>query len=223
MGGEARAAATDPLELGQQRRHVGEALLRIDPQPPQQGPTQAARHPPRRAHDHAREHPRAQLLDRRPREWMDPEQRGMQRHAEAELVGAWIDRAGPPLLRRHIQGRAEHRPGGGDRLQQRVAGRSQLGGRALAIGAREPEVEDPHPLVGADQHVLRLEVPMHQADRVRGRQTAARLQIDIEQLTPVPQPLALPLRQRQALDELHRHEHLAPDLADLVDLHDVGM
>ena len=88
---------------------------------------------------------------------------------------------------------------------------------------REPEVEDPHPPVGADQHILRLKITVHEPDLVGRREPAPCLYVHVQQLAPRPRLLALPFCQRQALDELHRHEHLAPDLAHLIDLDDVGV
>jgi hypothetical protein len=92
----------------------------------------------------------------------------------------------------------------------------------LIQAAREPEVEHAHATVVADQHVVGLEVTVHEPGRVRSREPAPGLD---ELLDDVLDAIAiffgLPLPQRDALDELHRDEHLLAKVADLVHLHDV--
>jgi hypothetical protein len=81
--------------------------------------------------------------------------------------------------------------------------------RRLAGRAREPEVDHPHPTVAPTSTFSGLKSRWTSPDRVRRRQPATRLQIHLRAARATRAPPPLPLRQRQALDELHRHEHLA--------------
>ena len=80
------------------------------------------------------------------------------RAGERVLVGLAADRLALDLLRRGVVGRAEELPGGGD---------ARRGQRPLA----EPEVGEVHVIgparPGVQQHVRGLDVPVHQARRVR--------------------------------------------------------
>ncbi|MEZ0075764.1 hypothetical protein ABH927_005140 [Planotetraspora sp. GP83] len=109
--------------------------------------------------------------------------------AEGRLAGGGVDhRAGPgehvgggsglfarKLLGRHVRGRADHHRG------QR---------RGAVKGAGDAEVDDPRPVL-AEQHVGRLEVPVHDArlvDRDQGGHSADGQAV---QGRTVPWPLAL--------------------------------
>ena len=89
--------------------------------------------------------------------------------------------------------------------------------RCRCAPARSPR-RAPAPPV--DQHVVRLEVAVHQARRVHGRQPRADLLEHRDHVAPRarrPQPP----RQRLAVDVLHRDEQPARVVADLVDAHHV--
>jgi hypothetical protein len=57
-------------------------------------------------------------------------------------------------------------------------------GRARRRAAREPEVGHAHASVAADEHVLRLEVAVHEAGGVRGGEPGARVDEDRERVAP---------------------------------------
>jgi hypothetical protein len=93
--------------------------------------------------------------------------------------------------------------------------------RALRhLGAGEAEVEDTDAAVGADQHVVGLEVAVHEPGSVRGGEAFARGE-------HLPVALALaharlqPLAKGAALDELGRDEEAAVGAPDLVHGHHV--
>ncbi len=68
-----------------------------------------------------------------------------------------VDLLTPPLLRRHIGRRAEH-----------AAGLRQTGRRVLR--SRDPEVADFQPAGGQHEEVPGLQIPVHDAPFVRGRE-----------------------------------------------------
>ena len=87
--------------------------------------------------------------------------------------------------------------------------RRRFGRAVVAEPAREPEVGDEHAAVARAQHVVRLEVAMHEAGRVCGGEPAP----GGEQRAPhvVARRLVLePRIERRALDELHRDEVASP-------------
>ena len=80
--------------------------------------------------------------------------------AERELIGARVHVESQQLLGRHVARRAGHEAGhreAGDRRQS----------AGLALEARQAEVEDLHPPVGQAEHVLGLQIAVHDAARVR--------------------------------------------------------
>ena len=115
----------------------------------------------------------------------------------------------------------------------RVGGAGQRGGvgqvggvggrRAAFAGAGEAEVEDADAAVVADDHVVGLEVAVHEADGVGRREAAPGLHVDGEQLAPAARRRGLPGAQGRAGDELHGDEDLRAEGADVVDGDDVGV
>jgi hypothetical protein len=90
----------------------------------------------------------------------------VERGAQRVDVAARVDRVAGGLLGRHVAGRAEH--GAGARLRVAVArgGRPAAGARRrlrLAHHLGQPPVDDHRLAVLADQHIGRLEVPVHHA------------------------------------------------------------
>lgn len=128
------------------------------------------------------------------REGVLVEHRLIERDAEGELIGACVGGQTAELLRRHVA------RGAGDR-----GAVWRAGGRPFAADEREAEVRDAHLPVLADQHVRRLEVAMHQPGAVRGLETGARSQEEIEPLFERVARILQPLPQGPADDQLHRH------------------
>ncbi len=86
---------------------------------------------------------------------------------------------------------------------------------------REAEVDDARAPVLAEQHVVGLEVAVHQARRVRGRQPSPGGDEHIQHLAPVTRASAEPALERSAAQELHGQEHLSVEDADVVHGDDV--
>ena len=109
------------------------------------------------------------------------------------------------LLGRHVGRRADHHPGG------RPEGAGAEVGRRLG----DPEVGDLHAPVRAHQHVLGLEVPVHDPGLLGGRQPRQHALEHARDLRQVE--LADERPQRPALDVLHRQVRDALVLEVLVD------
>ena len=92
------------------------------------------------------------------------------------------------------------------------------------IVAREPEVHDQDlGVAGPDHRVVGLEVAMHDALGVGRREPTASGQERGQHLLAGPRALALPGRQRDALDQLHHDVVEGLVRADLVDPDHVGV
>jgi hypothetical protein len=90
--------------------------------------------------------------------------------------------------------------------------------------AGQAEIGDAHPTVLSTEDVGRLDVAMHQAARVRRRQAARGLEVRRDHRLPGRiRGTAAPRVERLPVDELHGHEHVARVLADVVNLHHVGV
>jgi len=98
-----------------------------------------------------------------------------------------------------------------------------LVGRQLVTLAREAEVHDADAAVVADQHVVRFEVAVDHAGRVRRGEPFAGGDERAHDVAPRPLLARQPQRQRLALDQLHRDEHGLADRADVVDRDHVRM
>ena len=170
----------------------------------------------------------------------------MEGGAEAELVGAAAQGLVAVLLGGHVAGGAHDEARAGDgrldgisrgQVRERAGvGHGRLAaqdggevhgqgrsGRAQTLLACEAEVEDEHAPVAAHQHVVRLEVAVHEAHGVRGGEAPARLGEHVDHLAPGARLLLEPLAQRLALDELQGDEHLVAVLADVIHGHDMGV
>ena len=86
---------------------------------------------------------------------------------------------------------------------------------------REAEVGDLHAAVAIEQHVLRLDVAVHDAAVVRELQRVADLRDDAQRLRGRQPSRALHLPQVHAVDELHQQVVQAARLAEVVDGDDV--
>ncbi len=98
----------------------------------------------------------------------------------------------------------------------------------LGCDRREPEVRDANVALAIEHDVGGLEVAVDEPERVRGLKPES----DLTQQASGRRKISCPARdefaQRAADDELHRDEHAASAarqdvLADIVDLHDVGV
>jgi hypothetical protein len=149
--------------------------------------------------------------------------------AEAELIGARVRRAREKLLGRHVERRTQQLAGRGQRgavRGERRVRRRRDGGSAPAVRGdvvRQPEVHHPHGAVARHHHVLGLEVAVHEAGVVGGREPVPRRRERVANLAPPARRRRQPGGQRRSFDELHRHEHPTVDRAGVVDDHDAGM
>jgi hypothetical protein len=100
--------------------------------------------------------------------------------------------------------------------------RGAVGGLGLER-ASEAEVEDADAAVGADHHVVGLEVAVDEARVVGGGQAAAGLDEDRHDLLPGPLLLGEPRAQGLALHELHDDRDLVVERVCAVDVDDVGV
>jgi hypothetical protein len=202
-------------QLGEEGVHVGEALGPIDRQAAEERRLDPAGHAAaQRARTRlAGQDVAAQLEQRRPLEGAGAVQRLPEGHAEAELIGARIDRLPHHLLGRHV----ERRPQDGAHLRQ-----ADLL-RVPRAGGGQSEVHDPGAAVARHHHVLRLEVAMDDAGAVRGGEAASRHQEHVEDLARGARLAGQPDGERLPLDELHGQEHPARRGTDVVDRHHVGV
>jgi hypothetical protein len=146
--------------------------------------------------------------------------------AEREDVRARVEGPAPQLLRRHVGrsagGQAFARGGGGRRHGQGGAVRGRVGvGPGEILG--QSEVHDLGVALGGHHDVGGLDVAVDDALLVGRPQGLDDLGGGLEGFAGGQGPLADPVAQGPALDELHGEEELVLDLADLVDAADVGM
>ncbi len=223
------------LELGEQGGQAREPLVRRRREPAHERPPQPRGQLRRRRVDLAGEHAVEEVGARDVAERMPAAQRLVERDAEAELVGARVGGLAPVLLGRHVQRRADEVAGQRHRdAEQAVAPRAprrhrrgrcgHLARRLDLVGAaREAEVRDLDAAVVADQHVVRLEVAVDDADRVGRDQSAPGGDEHRDDAAPRWRARRQVAPQRFAAHVLHREEHVTVDAADVVDGDDVGM
>ena len=126
-------------------------------------------------------------------------ERLVERDAEAELIGPLVGALADDLLGRHVRGRPDPVPV----LVSVASACVAVESRSVAVAvvravarlarqlvvaaarlARESEVDDARAPVLVQQHVVGLEVAVHQPGRVRGRQPAPGRDEDVEHLAP---------------------------------------
>ena len=209
-----RRIARDLIEEGVHRR---EALRRVAPERPLERP------PEKRRHVRLARGLGGRVDDPRQGERPAAVERLVERDREAELIAARVDGAAVALLGRHVRRGADAGAGARQRLEGRRGARLGLTGLGRADAARQPEVEDAHPSVGADDHVLGLEVAVDDAERVRRGEAAPGGEVDVADLAPRAPPLVTPGAERAAWHVLHRDEHALAERADVVHGDDVGV
>jgi hypothetical protein len=143
-------------------------------------------------------------------------QRLPQRDAERELIRGRTEPIADVLLGCHVGGRAEHETVLGEPHVGAPRSRS-VGG----IGPREAEVQDARAAVLADDHILRLEVPVDDPLAMSGQQAASRLREHADDLRPPMRRLAQPAIEAEPPHEFQRDVNIAAVRVDVVDRHDV--
>ena len=95
----------------------------------------------------------------------------------------------------------------GAEVLDRPERRARQGGLGVGGQPGDPEVGDHRPAVAGEKDVARLHVPVDDAAKVRGAQTARDVQPEPGDVTGEHRPVAAqPRREVLALDELHDHE-----------------
>jgi hypothetical protein len=166
------------------------------------------------------EHRRLQARPRVRRERVVAIHPEVERDAEGEDVRPGVDGAAQVLLRRHKRRRTHTRAGAGELEVERLALMGSAQPARLApprLRAREAEVHHLHRAVVGDQHVVWLEVSVHQTDRVRRGEPAAGRDEDLQHLGPCPLGHLEPIADAPPADQLQRHKHLAVEGPDVVD------
>ena len=143
--------------------------------------------------------------------------------AEGEDVGPRVDLAAPRLFRRHVRNRAEDLA-----LARQVRAAFRGCVREIGIGVRglelgEPEVQDLDAPFARHHHVARLQVPVHDAALVRGRQRVGERHGDLEESRKGETARRDERVEGFALHQLHGEKAAGAVLLDRVDGHDVGV
>ncbi|OFV85940.1 MAG: hypothetical protein A2V74_00535 [Acidobacteria bacterium RBG_16_70_10] len=139
--------------------------------------------------------------------------------AEGEEIGPGIDRPPTHLLRGHVARSPHDHP----RLRQLAPELRALGERVEPLRLTgEAEIEDLGPVRG-EEDIRGLEVPVDEAARMQGLERGERLERQLHRLRQGQRSAPQPLRERLALEQLHRDEEAPFVLADLVELADVGV
>ena len=95
--------------------------------------------------------------------------------------------------------------------------------RRLGAGAREAEVGEEGVVAVADEHVVRLDVAVHEADGVRGVERVGDLAEQVERAPRVERAVADQVDERRPVDQAHREVQAVVGLAGVVDRDDVRM
>ncbi len=184
-------------ERGEQLVHRGEPLFGIERGRPQHD----ALDPCRDLGIGRRRRGNGAAFDQRLTIVRSPTVQGLvQRDTERELIDARIGGVPGMDLGRQVGRRAEHRAGHGQALGERALGldveraRRRVVRRVVAgcVQSREPEVHHAYATVVADQHVVGLEVAMHQPDGVSGGEPGPRGAHHRHDLSPASRPLSQP-------------------------------
>ena len=204
------------------RRRI--ALFRVLRETPLDDPAKLHRRPRRDAIDRFRlltNDGRHRLRGACPGERPRTRQHLVQHRAEGELVRTEVDRSAESLFGRHVGGRPHHHPGF-RRLRDSRRHRLVTG---IRLGDQLPqaEVKDLREAVGRDDHVLGLQVPVHDPRAVRLRETVGNLGRDREDSLRRQSTLGQQLPNRPPFHQLHRDVGGFPRLSDVVDRDDAGV
>ncbi|ESU46197.1 hypothetical protein P376_5825 [Streptomyces sp. HCCB10043] len=101
--------------------------------------------------------------------------------------------------------------------------RAGLGELLLALDLRDPEVGEHDPVAGAEHDVVRLDVPVQDADRVGGRQRVEDREADPGRLAGVQGAFLEAVAERRAAHQLHDDPRLAVLDHHVVDGDDGGV
>ena len=143
----------------------------------------------------------------------------VEQHAQREDVAAVVDGLAARLLGAHVAQGPEHE------ARLRLGERLHLGDAVLRLRLGleqlgEAEVEDLGVAVRRHDHVLGLDVAVHDPGLVRLLQPARHLGRDLDRAERVQLALLDQGPHRAALDQLHRDEEAVLALVDVVDLRD---
>ena len=144
--------------------------------------------------------------------------------APRELVGLRADGPAARLLGRHVESGADDGVVARGPVRDRAVGVERMSfAERVRRRARDPEVHDLHDAVVPNHDVLGLDVAVHEAASVRGRQCSR----DLDEPRDAPAQryprVSHVTPQRHADDELHRDVRRTFELADVEDGHHVGV
>ena len=150
-----------------------------------------------------------------------PRQHLVEQRAEGEEVAARVHVAPPHLLGRHVGGGAKDAPGVRVAPRRRVG--SALEGRSRTQQLGEAEVDDLGVSRLGEHHVLRLQVAVNDAARVRLDQALGHLDREVERAGGLDRGARDRGGERPAAHQLHGDEGRSLGLVDLVDHRDGGV
>ena len=142
----------------------------------------------------------------------------VQHDAKTEDIAAGVHVEASRLLRRHVTRSADHHPRLRAGFHVDLIDRLHRG-REL----RDPEVENLRVAVWTHNDVVGLDVTVHEAAGMRGRQRTRQLDADLYDLAHRQGALLQPTPQGLTLDELGHDVRTAIQLAKIVDDDDVGV
>jgi len=136
--------------------------------------------------------------------------------AERELIASRVGNTLFEELGSHVCRRSHQRAGHRHRrVERRGPGLRNDGLAGTRIGACEAEVADARPGIFTHEHVLGLEISMHESRRMRGRESLAGLEQHLDDLAPPAGRRGEPASQRFAAHVLHRDIQTIVDGCDL--------
>ena len=144
----------------------------------------------------------------------------VQQHAETEHVAAMIDLPAARLLGRHVGDRAEHQPGIGVGLGQRLAARVAA---QRVDQLSQAEIDDLGMTIFRQHHVGRLEIAMDDPLVVGARQAFGHFRRDFERAAGRQMSAREHVAELLAPHQLHRDEADTVGFVDLMDDGDVRM